>query len=123
MSHVDPAKSVSLFEKALGYIKSRCIVSTLALKAIAVTAGYGVVTSIVPPAFTLWFWSVAVTTVFLASIGLFFWHETIGQAKALNPVYRFLYRLTGNKEYKDLILPDKKKTTLVVPTEEETPNV
>lgn len=119
MSYTDPARQPSFLEKSLEYIKTRCIVSGLALKVMAVALGYGAITAVVPPAFTLWFWSVAATTVFLSAVGLFFWHETIGQAKALNPVYKFLHRLTGNQEYLDLVLPDKKKKVLVVPEEGE----
>lgn len=115
MSHTDPARQPSFLEKVLEYIKTRCIVSSLALKVMGVAVGYGAITAVVPPAFTLWFWQVAATTVFLSAVGLFFWHETIGQAKALNPVYKFLYRLTGSQEYLNLVIPGKK--TLVVPEE------
>ena len=103
------AVPVSLYDKLKAYINSRDKVSKLSLLVAACTLLYGVVTAIIPPQWTLWVWQTVMSTFFLFGLGMFAWHETIGEARVMKPVYKLLYRLTGDSYYEELIKSSTKK--------------
>ena len=100
---IDVDINKTIFEKFNDYLKSRNVVSKLALKVILVTVGYGLVTTVLPPQYILWFWQTAVTLAFMLAVGLFAWHETIGFSSSMRTVYKWLHRLTGDSRFINLI--------------------
>lgn len=103
----DPIGDRSILKVVIDYVESRNKVSKLAVQALLITSLYTFFSVIMPPQYVLWAWNVLVMSIFLVSLGLFAWHETIGVAGAMKPVYKLLHRLTGDDYYKNLIGGDK----------------
>lgn len=100
--HSDKNESGLWIRNIVAYFESRSKISKLAINILCLTLSYGLLTNIVPVAYTLWFWQVLVSTMFLLAAGVFVWHETIGEAKLMKPLYELLHRITGDAYYKKL---------------------
>lgn len=92
----------NLLKKYNDWHKGLSPVSSLSFNVLAVLAAYTVLTIVLPPFWIKFFWDTVVLVVLFVALGVFLWHQMFGVAGVMQPLYKLLYRITGDEYYKPL---------------------
>lgn len=92
----------NLLNKFTDWYEKLSPVSSLSFKVVAVACLYTLLTIVLPPFWIKLFWDTVVWLVLFIALGVFLWHETVGVAAVMQPLYKLLYRITGDEYYQSL---------------------